>query len=669
MPRFRTVERDETTRSAKRLYVVGAIFACFFGILASRAVAFHIKDNENLERVALRQYRTAVRDSSRRGKIFDAAGREMAIDVTAESVFANPKEIENPVMASEKLSAALDVERSRLLDKLTSKRKFVWVKRRAEDEEVEQVKGLELKGVYTMRESRRSYPNGTVGSQVLGAVGYDGEPLGGLEHLYDDTLSTKARSGEVKRDARGHLYLSPADEDDAEGLKNVELTIDKTLQYIADRALSKGVKAASAQGGEAIIVDVMTGAVLAMSNLPTFDPNEYTKYPLTHWRNSAIVEPHEPGSTFKVISTAAALDAGVVKVDDEFDCEKGKIKIGDDIVRDAHPHDKLTFADVIKMSSNIGAYKVVDKLGRGGLYDTIRAFGFGKKTGIDLPGETAGILSHHSKWSPVQFVTVAFGQGIAVTSLQMTMAFASIANGGKLMKPYVVARITDKAGNTLKETKPEVVGLPISEKTARTMVGLLKRVVEEGGTGVLAASYEYAVAGKTGTAQKVDYRSGKYADGKYYASFVGFAPADDPRIAVFVGIDEPKGQYYGGQVAAPVFRSIVEQTLHYLKVPATLIARKDVTEGTALPPTADMAELPVIVSGTEVGKQVVKQGDEYWRIPDLRGLTMRGVLSASGDADIEWKFMGSGIAVRQIPEAGSLVRAGEKCVVEFKPML
>jgi membrane peptidoglycan carboxypeptidase len=201
------------------------------------------------------------------------------------------------------------------------------------------------------------------------------------------------------------------------------------------------------------------------------------------------------------------------------------------------------------------------------------------------------------------------------------------------------------------------------------MVGLLERVVEEGGTGVLAASYEYPVAGKTGTAQKVDYKRGTYADGKYYASFVGFAPANDPRIAVFVGIDEPKGQYYGGQVAAPVFRSIVEQTLHYLKVPATLIARKVTSDSTVLPPTADMAELPVVVSGDDVGKQVVRHDDEYWRIPDLSGLTMRGVLSASGEADIEWKFMGSGIAVRQIPEAGSLVRAGEKCVVEFRPML
>lgn len=667
MPRYRTVERDDSTRSAKRVYAVGAIFACLFGVLACRAVSFHIKDNENLERVALRQYRTAVRDSTRRGKILDASGREMAIDVTAESVFANPQEIENPVAASEKIAAALDVERSRLLDRLTSRRKFVWVKRRAEDEEVKRVKDLGIKGVYTMRESKRSYPNGTVGSQVLGAVGYDAEPLGGLELSYDDTLSTKTRGGEVKRDARGHLYLSPADEEDAASLRNVELTIDKTLQYIADRALAKGVKASRAAGGEAIVVDVKTGAVLAMSNLPTFDPNKYGKYPLTHWRNSAMIEPHEPGSTFKVISTAAALDDGAVEVEEEFDCENGKIKIGDDIIRDAHPHKKLTFADVIKVSSNIGAYKVVKKLGKAKLYDTIRKFGFGSKSGIDLPGETAGILSPPKKWSPVQFATVAFGQGIAVTSLQMAMAFAAIANGGELMQPYVVARITDGDGKTTKTTAPRVRGRAISETTARTMVGLLKRVVEEGGTGVLAASQDYVVAGKTGTAQKVDPRTGTYAKGKYFAAFVGFAPADDPRVSVFVGIDEPKGDYYGGQVAAPVFKNIVEQMLRYLKVPATLVAGGDGDTKVGLPPLEDMAELPAPASAE--GRQVTRHDDDYWRIPDLSGLTMRGVLTASGDASIEWKFLGSGVAVRQIPEAGSLVRAGEKCVVEFRPMM
>ncbi len=669
MPRFRSVDKNDGSRSIKRIYALAALFACFFGVLISRAVAFHIKDNANLERVALRQYRTAVRESSRRGKILDASGREMAIDTTAESIFANPQEIENSVVASEKLSKSLRIDRSKLLDRLSSRRKFVWIKRRAKDSEVKAVNELKIKGVYSMRESKRTYPNGVLGATVLGAVGYEAEPLGGIELYYDDTLSTRLRSGQVKRDARGHLYLSPADEEDAAGLKNIELTIDKTLQYIADNALAKGVKAANAKSGEAVVVDVNTGAVLAMSNIPMFDPNEYTKYPLSHWRNSVVVGPHEPGSTFKVVAVAAALDAGVTTTNAVFDCERGRIKIGDNVIRDAHPYKKLTVADIIKMSSNIGAYKVVKKLGPIHLYNYIKSFGFGKKSRIDLPGETAGILAHYEKWSPVQFATIAFGQGISVTSLQMAMAFAAIANGGKLLKPYVVGRITDENGDTLSLIKPEVVGHPISEKTARTMTSLLTRVVEEGGTGLLAASYEYPVAGKTGTAQKVDPRTGTYAKGKYFASFVGFAPADAPRISVFVGIDEPRGQYYGGQVAAPVFKSIVEQALHYMKVPATLIAKSDSGATNSLPPAKDMAELPVIVSKTDEEKQVVKQESGTWRLPDFTGLTMRGVLAASGDADIEWNFMGTGIAVRQLPAPGSLVRAGERCMVEFRPMM
>jgi cell division protein FtsI (penicillin-binding protein 3) len=654
----------------KRVYAIGALFICLFGVLACRAVGFHLSDNANLERVALRQYRTAVRNSTRRGKILDASGREMAIDITSESVFANPKEIENPVVASDKLSRALGVERSKLLDRLSSRRKFVWIKRRMEEAEVQQIKKMDLKGVYTMRESMRSYPNGMVGATVLGAVGYDAKPLGGLELAYDETLAMSSSEDDVKRDARGHLYLSPADEGDDVGLKSIQLTIDKTLQYISDQALEKGVRSANARSGGAVVVDVRTGAILAMSNVPTFDPNNYEKYPLANWRNAAIVDPVEPGSTFKVISVAAALDAGAAKPSDMFDCEKGKIKIGKDVINDAHPHDRLSLADVVKVSSNIGAYKIAQRIGPQKLSETIRAFGFGKRTGIDLPGETPGILAEYNKWSPVQFATVSFGQGVAVTPLQIVMAFAAIANGGKLMKPYVVARTADAAGETVSRTDPSVVGNPISERTAATMIQLLRGAVGEGGTGLLAESSEYPVAGKTGTAQKVDPRTGRYAIGKYYASFVGFAPTDAPRIAVFVGIDEPRGQYYGGQVAAPVFRSIVEQTLHYLKVPATLIATKRGDgEREILPSAEGMAELPDVLADDAEAKQVMKHDDGYWRLPDLRGLTMRGVLVASGDANIEWKFLGSGIAVRQLPDAGSLVRAGEKCVVEFRPMM
>jgi cell division protein FtsI (penicillin-binding protein 3) len=668
MPRFRTADRSDDSRSARRIYAVGAVFALCFGALMSRAVAFHLKDNADLEKVAMRQYRTAVRDQSARGKILDAAGRELAIDVTVESVFANPREIENSVEVAGKLSALLKTDRATLLDRLSTKRKFVWVERWVTEEEAKAVKEMGIAGIYTMRESKRSYPNGSVGASVLGAVGYDSEPLGGVELQYDDDLSARSKDGDLRRDARGHLYLSPTGGGAADGVRSIELTIDKTLQYTADRALAEGVKAARASSGEAVVVDVASGAVLAMSSYPTFDPNDYGSYPLESWKNVVIVAPHEPGSTFKVIAASAALEYGAVTPDEVFDCENGKIKIGVSVINDAHPHSKLTVANIIKVSSNIGAYKIVHKLGREKFYGGIRAFGFGSKTGIDLPGEASGIVTPASKWSPVQLATVAFGQGIAATPLQMAMAFAAIANGGKLMKPHVVRRVTDDGGAVIREVKPEVVSTPISPETARVMTGLLKRVVEAGGTGTLAASSDYEVAGKTGTAQKVDPRTGRYAMNRYYASFVGFAPADSPRVAVYVGMDDPRGSYYGGQVAAPVFRRIMEETLRYLKVPATRAVTADGSQPAMPLPPADEGA-PPFVAEEGSAEAVVEHGEGSWRLPDFRGLTMRGVMMAAGQADIQLEFRGSGIAVGQSPEPGSVVGAGERCTVEFRPML
>ena len=679
MPRYRVTERsDYIIRTAKRLFVLGAIFAVCFSVLAIRLISFQLKDDEQLERVALRQYRTAVRLSTRRGKILDSFGRELAIDVSVDSIYANPMEVDEPVMVAEKLSDLLGVDRRRLLEKLSTLRKFIWVKRRVNDDQAQAVKELQMKGLYSMRESRRFYPGGTLAAALLGAVGLDGEPLGGIELAYNDVLSSRAGVGNFRRDARGHLYLSPSGEAETD-IADVELTIDKMLQFIAERELARGVKRAGAKGGTALVVDVSTGAVLAMANRPTFDPNEYSSYPLSQWRNSAIVDAYEPGSTFKVIVIAAALDAGMVTKDEVLDCENGKIRIGKDVVRDAHPYTKLSVADIVKVSSNIGAYKIERRLGMKGVYEAMRSFGFGQKTGIDLPAESKGILSSFDRWSPLQFATIAFGQGIAATPLQMTMAFAAIANGGRLLAPYLVKRVIGATDGKVRSVwTRKVVAHPISPETAQLMSGMLGRVVEKGGTGALAASLEYRVAGKTGTAQKADPAARGYASGKYYSSFVGFAPADDPSIAVYVGIDNPQGAYYyGGQVAAPVFRRIVEASLKYLKVPGKIIkASRDVIK--QLPPREVQGELPIVERGRPVvlveakdhdEAQVVEGGHRSWRIPDLTGLTMRGVLEAAGDADISWDFIGSGVAVKQDPNPGSIVRAGQRCQVKFRPLM
>lgn len=670
MSKFRKRETIKKVNTAKRIYILGSVFACMFGLLFCRALYFHMKDNGEVERVALRQYRTAVTQSTKRGKILDSMKRELAIDTTVESIYANPREIEDSVSAADKLSRLLNVNRRKLLEKISSNRKFIWVKRGAKDSEAKAVMNLGMKGLYSMRESSRSYPGKTLASSILGAVGFDAAPLGGIESSYNSYLSATASTDDVKRDARGHLYLSPGSSSSEEPqVANVELTIDRTLEYVAEQSLEKAVTRAHAKGGSVVVVDVTNGAILAMANMPTFDPNSYGEFSAASWRNRAITDAYEPGSTFKTIIVTAALDRGLVTPNDVLDCEGGSIRIGNKVVHDAHPHGKLSVADIIKVSSNIGAYKVEQKLGYEKAYEAIRSFGFGRQTGIDLPGESPGLLVPSNHWSEIQFATIAFGQGIAVTPLQMANAFAAIANGGTLYKPYIVKRILSANGDVVYEGTKRVAGNPVGEASARTMAELLMRVVQRGGTGTQAASSEYKVAGKTGTAQKADPRSGGYAPGKYYSSFVGFAPADAPRISVYVGIDEPSGgMYYGGQVAAPVFREVVDATLNYLRVPGkTITASQDEDQPSV--GKVQIEELATVEPAEGGIRQVTQNDDMTWRIPDLKGLTMRGVLDAVGSAEISLKFVGSGIAVSQAPAAGSTVPMGALCTVEFKSMM
>lgn len=672
MPKYRTVEKSDDVRTAKRVYIVGAFFALAFGILASRAVAFHLKDNAQLEKVALRQYRTAVHQSTQRGKIFDASGRELAIDITVESAWANPREVDDPVSISEKLSKSLSVDRRKLLEKLSTGRKFVWVKRRLSDNEASALKEMNLPGVYAMRESSRSYPGKTLAAPILGAVGRDAEPLGGVELAYNDALSASKRQGDVRRDARGHLYLSPIEEGPEGKVADVWLTIDRTLQFITERELENAVEKSRAKGGSAVVIDVATGAVLAMANVPTFDPNDYDRYSLSSWKNRSIADAYEPGSTFKTVVVAAALNAGVTKPDEMFDCEGGRIKIGSNVVRDAHPHRKLSVADIIKVSSNIGAYKVEQRLGYARAYESIKAFGFGRPTGIDLPGESSGLFSRPDSWSELQFATIAFGQGIAATPLQMANAFAAIANGGTLMKPWIVKKIVGEGGREIYAGGRQAVGNPIGMETSKLMASILQRVTMEGGTGRLAASAEYPVAGKTGTAQKAHPGRGGYMPGKYYSSFVGFAPADAPRISVYVGIDEPSGgMYYGGQIAAPAFREIAEATLRYLKVPGSLMVAGQSVES-QLPPLAprpETAELALVEKAGHEERRVIQNDERSWTLPDLSGLTMRGVLSAAAGADIAWRFSGTGVAVKQSCNPGAAIPSGTECSVDFSPLM
>lgn len=643
------------------MYLLGGVFALCFGVLASRAILFHMKENVRLDKVALRQYRTAVRQSTRRGKILDSKGRELAVNVEAPSVWADPRAIENPSEAAAVLGDFLGVDHTKLHERLTSQRKFVWIKRRIPEDLAGKLKEMNIKGVYIEKEKKRSYPNGSLGSAVLGAVGLDSEALGGIELSMNDYLIQRVKPGSYKRDARGHLYLSPADTVGLKPPKVVELTVDKTVQYIAERELAHAMEITKSKAGMIVVVDPRNGDVLAMANEPSFDPNEYGRYDFESWKNRAISDPYEPGSTFKVMPVASALEAGTVTQTSMFDCENGEVVIGDHTLHDSHAHEELSVADIIRVSSNIGAYKVEKTLGPERAYEAIKHFGFGEKTGIELPGESQGIVTPPKRWSKVQFATIAFGQGISATPLQMAMAFAAIANGGELLRPHIVKRIRGENGEVILEREREVRRRPVSRDTALTMTHMLEAVATEEGTGKLAASLDYPVAGKTGTAQKAS-RHGGYLKGAYFSSFVGFAPSDDPRLAVYVGLDEPKGYYYGGQVAAPVFRQVVEKTLRYQKVPSRRRLIADGSEDSlsiqrTLP--AVPAKLPSAVS----------RGDGRWELPDFAGLTMRGVMKSAGDAPVAFRFVGNGVAVHQSPQPGSVIQEGDECVVEFSSVL
>lgn len=681
MSRYQTDGTEKQRKLTARLFAIGGLFALAYGILISRAVFFHLKDNDEVSRVAMRQYRTAVKKSTERGKILDAVGREMAINIPSESVYADPRFVTNPAVVAKGLSRIIGMDEAKLTKLLSSNRRFVWIKRGLSHKEVELINEGNFPGIFLMSENGRSYPNAELAASVLGMVGVDATGLSGVEFQYNDYMLLNPLDDEkYGRDARGHIYLSPSSSEGAEKFNNLELTIDKTIQFIAEKELSGAVRSSKAKAGIIIVLDPRNGDVLAMSNFPSFDPNDFEKKSPDAWKNKAIADVYEPGSTFKTIVVSAALDKKIVGRNQIFDCSEGTFKVGKVAIKDAHPHKKLSVADIIKVSSNVGAAQIGTKVGKENLYKFIKGFGFGKITGVDIPGESAGILSQPNTWSDMQLATISFGHGIGATPLQMAVAFASVVNGGELLMPHVVKRIIDNENKVVYERQKEIVGNPISRETSVTMRELLERVVGEDGTGVLAASAEYLVGGKTGTAQKASSEGG-YLKDKYYSSFIGFAPVGDPRVVVYVGIDEPQGYYYGGQVAAPVFKEVTEKVLKYANVPSDpalnkyvhLGATKEqlIADGLAFNDDADEpkeSDLKKNEDGPLDQKvQLVESG--MWMVPDFTGLTIKDVMEVVRESKINLKFVGSGIAVRQSLSEGTVVPSGADVTVEFRPLM
>ncbi len=554
--------------SRGRRYVLLLLLLCGFGVVLFRLVTLQVLQAAELSLKADRQHQKRVSLEGARGSIVDRHGKILAMNVEVPSVFGVPNALENRVQTARQLSPILHVRTDELERKLRQDRSFVWLARKVDPEQGRRLDHLSLDGIGVVMEGRRFYPKGPLLAHVLGFSGMDGEGLEGVEHRYESYLRGEKRMMVLQRDGKGRtVFPKGMTEQSPTPGHSLTLTIDEVIQYIVERELEDAVGRARAKSGTMIVLDPKTGSVLAMAVSPRFDPNAVSALTPDRWRNRALTDAYEPGSTMKAMMAAAAIEERVIKPNSMVFGEHGRMTVANTVI---HDHERLgwvSFAQVIQKSSNIGAAKTGMALGEQRLYRYLQAFGFGQRTEIDLPGEGAGLFRTPKDWGRRSVASISMGQEIGVTPLQMVSAVAAIANDGVLMKPYVVSEIRDADDHILRQVPPQIKRRVISTETARSVTKILEGVVTDG-TGTKAAIPGFQVAGKTGTAQKIDPRTGAYSATRVVASFAGYVPADMPQLAMLVVIDEPQGDTSGGSVAAPVFSRVGEQVLSYLGVPS-----------------------------------------------------------------------------------------------------
>jgi cell division protein FtsI (penicillin-binding protein 3) len=547
------------------LVVLGLIGA--FVVVAGQLVNLQVIDAPGLSARARSQQQQTIRLAGDRGTITDRNGAILAKNMDVPSLFADPSAVDNPKATARALSRVLPASARSIERRLKAGgRHFAWLNRKVDPALAERVMALGLPGVHQVPESRRFYPKGQLLGQILGFAGMDNQGLSGVEQAFDPLLKGGEMAYVVERDALGrHLFPSDADYRRPTHGADLVVTIDEAIQYHVERELDRVMEKSRAEAAEALVMDPRTGEILAMAVRPGFDPNRVGRYAPEDLRNRLITDPYEPGSTLKMFLAAAALDEGVVTLDEVIDCEQGTLPLRGGALHDHEPMGELTFAQVLTRSSNIGAAKVGMRLGADRLYAALRTFGFGRRTGIELPGESPGVLLPVKRWSGRSLPSVSIGQELMVTPLQLATAASAIANGGWLVRPHLVKEVDGPKG--VERTRPERRRRVMTAETAARLRRALVGVTEAEGTAPDAAVPGYLVAGKTGTAQKASHDRRGYARGKYVASFVGMVPADHPRIVILVVVDEPKGLHYGGSVAGPVFREIARPVLAYLGVP------------------------------------------------------------------------------------------------------
>jgi cell division protein FtsI/penicillin-binding protein 2 len=546
------------TKADARTRILLVAFIGLFALALGRTAYVQLVEGSRYERMATRQHRETIEIPAARGTIYDRTGEPLAIGEQATTVYADPRHVVAPMKAAVKAAATLGLDADELYPALRDRTKrFVYVERKADPVKAKELEELGVTGLGFYPEERRSYPQGRVAAHVLGYAGTDNEGLDGLERSLDKTLAGKPGYEIVVRDPLGRAIDVVTSRKERPG-RNVVLTIDHQLQASAEQLLANAVARWGAKGATAIVMDPRTGAILAMANAPMFDANSFSSAPIDARRNRAVTDLYEPGSTFKIVTVAAALEDNVVSPDTAFRLAP-TIKVADRTIREAHTRgtETMTVRQILSESSNVGTITIAGKLGGPELASWVDRFGFGRRTGVDFPGESPGIVLPYEDWSGSTIGTVPIGQGIAVTPLQMVSAYAAIGNGGVMPPAHLIAKV---GGKKVRHGKGRRV---VSRHTADRMTAMFRDVVVEG-TGTEAAIPGYTVAGKTGTANKPE--NGRYVS-KYVASFVGLVPARKPRLAVLVMVDEPHGQIWGGVVAAPIFRDIARFALQYLEVP------------------------------------------------------------------------------------------------------
>ena len=646
-----------------RVLTAAALFVLWTVGIEARLVYLQVIDHADMQARADRQHMRTIAAPAKRGEIVDRNGQMLAYSVDADSVFADPSEIEHPDKVAQLVCGALDDcsarERQEMAQALRRDTQFAYLARKVSPDEAQRVKALELKGVGFVKESRRYYPKKELAAHVLGYVGLDNTGLAGLESTYD--AQVRGREGKVliQTDARRHALNSRVDRPATEGAA-LELSIDQNLQYIAERELRAGVDENRAAGGSAVIMDPLTGEILALANWPTFNPNTFGRADERERRNRAIQDLYEPGSTFKVVTASAALEERVIRPDDWVDCAPGFIKIGSrKPIFDVHRYGTLSFTDVIVKSSNVGAIKVGLRLGPERLGRYVSRYGFGQTLSPDFRGENPGIV-----WSPVRMndsalASMSMGYQVGVTPLQMATAVSSVANGGSLMEPHVV-RAFVKNGRRL-PVAPKALRKTVSPSTVAELRTIMEGVVERG-TAKSAQIPGYTIAGKTGTAAKII--DGNYSKSEYNASFVGFLPSRQPALTIIVVIDSPHGNgYTGGVVAAPVFKRIAEASLRHLGIaptvnpmPPVLAARHE--EGAE--PAVQRADAP---PNDLVGAAI--QPLQPGVMPDLRGQGAREALRTLMKIGTSARMTGRGVVIEQSPAAGEPLSTGEVGVLRL----